>query len=39
MFMCCSESEQIQADKQGPYYQDLNLDKSYNQDAEDLNYK
>lgn len=35
----CSESEQIQADKQGPYYQDSNLDKSYNQNAGGPNYK
>lgn len=34
-----SESEEIQADKQGPYYQDLNPDKSYNQDAGGPNYK
>lgn len=39
MFTWCSESNQIQADKQGPCYQDLNLDKSYNRDAGGTNYK
>lgn len=37
--MWCLESEQLKADKQGLYYQYLNLDKSYNQDAQDPNYK
>lgn len=31
--MWSSESEQIRADKQGSCYQDLNLHKSWNQDA------
>ena len=37
--MWCSEYEQMQANKQGPYCQDLNLDKSYNKDAGEPNYK